>query len=282
MSSMQKMILSTILITILFIGCGKNQPMQKSNKINSVVTLITYKDFVESIGGAEVVVTSLIPPGANPHAFEPVPDHIKQMSDADVYFKVGGNFHFEEELMSGVSVSREKLTIIDCSTGIKIINNNPHVWLGPDQVKIILKNIYSALVRFKPDKEEYFNTNLERFLTKLDSLETQFKNKFNAADRKTFVVYHEAWGYYANHFNLVELAVEKEGKEPNVYHMKNIVEEAKKNKIKVIFSEPQTNRQSALAVAHEIGANIDFINPHPAKYLNNFIEVSNKLLESFK
>jgi zinc transport system substrate-binding protein len=64
--------------------------------------------------------------------------------------------------------------------------------------------------------------------------------------------------------------------------MKNIVEEAKKNKIKVIFSEPQTNRQSALAVAHEIGANIDFINPHPAKYLNNFIEVSNKLLESFK
>ena len=100
--------------------------------------------------------------------------------------------------------------------------------------------------------------------------------------KRSFVTFHPAWGYFAEDYDLKQLAVEIGGKEPSAQDIINLIEEAKEHSIKVVFVSPQFNPESAKVIAREIGGSVVFIDPLAKDYLSNLYSVLNKMVQSME
>jgi zinc transport system substrate-binding protein len=277
----KNIMLFTSLFSILFFGCSdKNK--DKNKKINVTVSITTYADFVKNIGGDKVEVNLMIPPNAEPHDFEPTPSQITNLSKSDIYFKIGSGFGFEDNLMQRIKGSLSKLKVINTSEGIKIYNNDPHVWLGINETRVILNNIYKGLASFSPEDSSYFSSNLHKYLNLLLAEEMKIKESFSKNKNNYVLVYHPAWHYFFSQFGITQLGIEREGKEPNAKDLTEVLKTAKEHKVKVVFIEPQFNKESALAVAKQLNATIDVINNIPSNYLKNLDVVRRKVSKSLQ
>lgn len=273
---------SIILIIAVFLtACGPKED-SSSKKIKAVVTIITYADFVQKIGGDKIEVVCMIPPGANAHAFEPQPGKLVEFSKADFYFRVGDAFELENIWTGKISDYNKKIRIVDCSKDITIREHDPHIWLSPPNVKIITMHIFDALSSAYPEDKKYFETNLNNFISQLDSIDELNRNKLAELKSNKFMVYHSAWSYFAEHYGLEEIAIEREGKSPNVRDLAGIVKRAKEAGIKVILTEVQFDPSPAKTIAGEIGAATDSINSLPEDFLKNLSDTVNKIVKYSK
>jgi zinc transport system substrate-binding protein len=113
---MSRMQIITALLILLLVACtGNNENPAEDDKIKVVTTIAPYSDFIRNIGGEYVDVTTIVPPGTNAHSFEPSPQMLVKVADADIYFQVGAGFNFEEEF------AFEGLTIIDCTEILSLL-----------------------------------------------------------------------------------------------------------------------------------------------------------------
>lgn len=140
---------------------------------------------------------------------------------------------------------------------------DPHVWLDPMLVKKQAKIIAQNLIEKFPENKALYEENLGKFLTKLDDLHKFIEGKLaNFKDAK-FIVYHPSWGYFAKRYDLEQIAIEVEGKEPKPQELAELIEEAKEHKIKVIFVAPQFSKKSANIIAKQTGASVVEIDQLP-------------------
>lgn len=279
MSKVQKQIVIYIFLILGFIGCSK--PQKESNKkINVTVSIVTYADFVKNIGGEKVNVNTMIPQNSNPHDYEPIPSQIVDLAKSDVYFKIGKYFDFEDVLLNKVKDVKADLKVVDCANGITFIDKDPHVWLGIDEVKIILSNIYNGLKEISPVDSAYFRKNYETYLSKINIADKNLSESFEKLTIKHVLVFHPAWNYFFKKYNLIQIGIEQHGKEPNAQDLKNILNFAKEKKIKVIYVEPQFNKDAATSIAEQIGASISVINNIPSDYLANLSYLQKTIVSS--
>ncbi len=279
MSKMQKQIVIYILLLFGFIGCSKQQK-ESDKKINVTVSIVTYADFVKNIGGEKVNINTMIPQNSNPHDYEPIPSQIVELAKSDVYFKIGGYFDFEDVLLNKVKDVKTDLKVVDCSKGITFIEKDPHVWLGINEAKIILNNIYNGLKDISPDDSAYFRKNYETYINKINIADNNLSESFEKLTIKHVLVFHPAWNYFFKRYNLIQIGIEQLGKEPNAQDLKNILNFAKEKKIRVIYVEPQFNKDSAISIAEQIGADISVINNIPASYLENLKHLQKSISSS--
>ncbi len=272
-------ILTTIIILITFISCN-DKPKQNIDEINISVSIPPYADFVKQIVGNRAKVNTLIPPGTNAHSFEPTPKQLKSVLDANIYFRVGEDFKLENILIDKLKSNIEK--IVDCSNGIEIINRNPHFWLSPINVKIITKTIADSLSHFYPHHKNYFFNNRTRFIKQIDSADQIMKDILKNKSDKSLFVYHPAWRYFADYYGLEEIAIEKDGKHPKANDLKDFLEIAKSKGANCIFFDPHFDDSSVSTVANSLNLKIDSINPLPENYVQNLIDIGNKLDEHLK
>lgn len=272
-------ILAILLILMAFISCN-DKPKQNIDEINISVSIPPYADFVKQIVGNRAKVNTLIPPGTNAHSFGPTPKQLKNILDANIYFRVGEALKFENILIQKLENGIVK--IIDCSKGLKILNRNPHFWLSPYNVKIITKTIVDSLSLLYPQHENYFLNNRIRYLEKIDSADQIIKDVLKNKKNKSLFVYHPAWVYFANYYGLEEIAIEKDGKHPKANDLKEFLETAKSKGANCIFFDPHFDFSPVLAVANSLGLKIDSINPLPEDYFQNLIDIGKKLDEYLK
>ncbi len=272
-------ILAAIIILIAFISCN-DEPKKNINEINISVSIPPYADFVKQIVGNRANVNTLIPPGTNAHSFEPTPKQLKNILDANIYFKVGEEFKLENILLEKLKANVEK--IVDCSSSIIIIDRNPHYWLSPDNVKIITKTIVDTLSYLYPQHRNYFSNNRLKYLEQIDSADQIIKDVLKNKTEKSLFVYHPAWRYFAEQYGLEEIAIEQDGKHPKANDLKNFLEIAKSKGTNCIFFDPHFDDSSVSAVASSLGLKIDSINPLPENYVQNLFDISKKLDEYLK
>lgn len=245
-----------------------------ADPVRIVVSILPQKTFVEKVGGSLVDVSVMVPPGANPHSYEPKPAQMASISKAKIYFAIG--IGFEDPWLDKFSASNTGMRIIHTEEGIQKIpmaahlheegNENshreehgvldPHVWLSPPNVKIIAENIRKGLTEIDPAHAATYNENSNAFLREIDQLHAELKAIF--ADKKgvKFMVFHPAWGYFANAYGLIQVPVEIEGKEPKPAQLMQLVSQARKDGIKVIFVQPQFSTRSAETIAKSIGGEV--------------------------
>ena len=160
---------------------------------------------------------------------------------------------------------------------------DPHVWLSPLTVKLMLPGIVEALSAAMPEQAATFQANADAFAKELQALHTDLEAQFATVPqaKRVFLTFHPSWGYFAYEFNLKELSIEVEGKEPGPRAMKAIIDAARENGLTTIFVEPQFPTAAATAVAGNINAAVVRIDPQAENLPENLRTTARLLLESF-
>lgn len=283
-----KYILLIVVSSILF-SCGKSN----SNKITVTVGIEPQKFFVEKIGGDKVEISVLVKSGMSPENFEPLPSQILDVSYSKIYYKIG--MPFEEILIKNFPKSNSSLKIIDTSKDIKFRNSessatvfengelhsnhnhglyDPHIWLSLELVKKQAETIYNSLYEIDPINKNFYKKRYSSFLNEIDSVKNIIDDSFNIIKNKVVLVYHPAWGYFCDDFNLRQVPVEFEGKEPGIKDLSKIITFVKRNNIKYILAESQNNSPALNSIAEELGVKIIKHDPLSSNYFENLISLS--------
>lgn len=259
-------------------GCLSAQPTLENNedKIQVFVSLLPQAYFAEKVGGEHVQVSVLIPPGADPHTYEPTPQQMKMLAEADLYLKIG-TIEFEELWMERLSDINQNMLVIDTSQSIELIENDPHIWLSPTRVKTQAQNIYAALSQVDADHQEDYQQNLQTFQEELDQLDREISQQFKNIKHREFMVFHPSWRYFCEEYGLKEIPIERDGKEPTAQEMARLIDEAKKKGIRVILASPQHSTHEAEAIASDLQGKVITIDPLAREYSANLRKVAREL-----
>mgnify|MGYP000002774636 CR=1 FL=1 len=281
------LLVSLCLASIYYYSSTQQQVEEKTGKISEekigvVVTLLPQAEFVEKVGGNRVKVIIMVPPGANPHIYEPTPSQLKKVSEAEIYFKVGSGVEFEKTWWDKILAAKPSIYVVDGSKGIKIVDKDPHIWTSPVNAKKMVKNFYAGLVEIDPSHKDEYKMNMEKYLEELDKLNNYIQNKFANFTNKVFLVYHPSFSYLAREYNLTQISIEHEGKEPSPQIIQKCIEYAKKYHLSYVYVEPQFTAKYAETIAREIGGKIVFLDPLPRSYVDGMKNVADLLSLEFE
>ena len=159
---------------------------------------------------------------------------------------------------------------------------DPHVWMDPVLAKTQAQNILNALKEKYPADAAKFDENFAKFVKELDELDAYAKEKLGALNGGKFLIYHPALGYFAHRYNLEELSVEIEGKEPKPAELKELIDTAKKEKIKTIFIAKGFPTKAAQTIAKETGANVVKIDILSEQWDKSMHEIIDEIAKSMK
>jgi len=283
MNYRQPSLMGLVIGLSLLVGCNLS-PIAPTNQdrtspgdasresLDVTVSILPQKYFVEKIGGDLVKVDVMVEPGASPATYEPKPQQMKALSQAEAYVSIG--VPFEKAWMGKIQEANSRMRVIDSAQGIERIANDPHIWLSPQLVKVQAKNIYQELVKIDPENQGQYETNLEGFLAEVDQLDEKIRQNLAGIENRKFIVFHPAWGYFARDYNLEQIPIEVGGQEPSAAELGKLVRQAKAENIKVIFAQPEFSTKDAETIAKEIGGEVLLITPLTANWSNNLLQVS--------
>jgi zinc transport system substrate-binding protein len=282
--------ISIFLIAVtIFSGCVSQDessiaapPSNTSHRINVVTTIAPLGDFVKTVGGEKVLVTVVVPPGAEPHTFEPTPSLMMDLAKADLYVMNGAGLEF---WMNKLLEANKNMVVVDSSQGIVLLQESegetdPHIWLSLHNGALQVDSICRGLVEVDPQNKDYYTKNRDDYLQKLDALDVELNRTFAGKKNKIFIVHHPAWTYFARDYGLIQVPLMENEKEPGPKYLGEVIELAKKNNITTIFVEPQFNPKTAEVIAREMKASIVTIDPLAGNYLDNIRNASREIAQS--
>jgi zinc transport system substrate-binding protein len=161
---------------------------------------------------------------------------------------------------------------------------DPHIWLDPALVKIQAAHIRDGLSTIDPANAQEYATNAAAFMQELDQLDSELRSILSALpeDRRTFLVFHPSWGYFAKAYGLKQASIEVEGKEPSPKDMARIIATGKKSGAKVVFVQPQFSEKSAGVIAKQIGAQVVRLDPLAADWSENLRKAAHAFVDALK
>jgi zinc transport system substrate-binding protein len=272
--------LSIMLMATSAISCRSEEA--DTEKTVVVVSILPQVDFVERIGGDKVQVSEMIPPGFSPATYDPSPEQLQKLQEADLYFRIG-HVPFEKAQMEKLESLNPDMKVVDTSEGIDLLNGtDPHIWLSPKLVKIQAKHIYDALVEYVPQNKDYFTQNYNQFIADLDELDQKLEDAFTPIKGQTILVFHPAFGYLADAYGFHQASIEIQGKDPTPAQLQEIIDKAKSDGVKVIFVQEQFSTESAEAVAQAIGGAVVQINPLAKDYFSNLESMAETIVSAIK
>jgi zinc transport system substrate-binding protein len=252
--------------------------ISKEEKIGVVVSILPLAEFVEQVGKDKVEVTVIVPPGADPHLFELTPVQLKKISQAQLYVEVGSGLNFELTWMDKIKLIYKDMLICNSSIGITLVDKDPHIWLSPRNAKTMVENISEALIKIDPLSQKYFKKNSIEYINKLDILDKEIKARLEGVKNRRFISSHPAWGYFAKEYDLIQIAIENEGKEPSAASLAHIIDQTRAFNISIILVSPQYNMKSAEVVAKEVGAQIIIADDLSMDYINNLRKLAEEII----
>jgi zinc transport system substrate-binding protein len=266
------------------------------------VTIPPQAEMVKEIGGDRVEVFVMMPPGSDPHTFEPGPALVAEAAEADIYLTLGtGLLPLEDALVSRLRAMNSDLVVVDSSKGITYLlgyeetsgdsngsspekqgetearateRPDPHIWLSLRNAEIMSENTRDALIAADPAHEKEYRENCDRYTARLNDLDQKIIDTFSRNDPGIILVTHPAWEYFARDYDLEMVAIDREGKEPTAKDLESLILLARSNTIRVVFAEAQESPRGAETIAREIGGTVRVIDPLAGDYLANMDRVS--------
>lgn len=277
------------LTTLLIVSC---KPTAHSDKPTVTVTIEPLRYFTESILGDKFDVVSIVPKGSSPESYDPTPQQLVSLSQSVAYIKIG-YIGFELNWMEKIKANNPKLQIYDSSTGIDLIHAEghhhgdhyheggvePHTWNSTLNAEIMAKNILNIAIKLDSVNTDYYHTNYINLLTEIKATDKEIRSilsKTNCA--KGFMIYHPALSYFARDYNLKQLSIEHEGKEPTPAHLMNLIELCKSDNIHTIFIQPEFDQKNAEVIAQETNSEIVKISPLSYDWHKEMIFVTKALI----
>lgn len=271
---------------------------------------LTY--FLEHIGGDAVSVTTMAAKGQDPHSYEPTATQMAAITRAELYFTIGVPFETQwVPKFRQLNPSMQVVNLLDAVDRIKgkpdlalrdtlpgkgrqqardrdhdhghghhhhgLDSDDPHVWLAPADMMRTIPLITKALTEKRPELKQNFSERAEKLTGEVQALMTSIESIMAPHEGKTFLTFHQSWAHYARNFNLREVSVELEGREPGPKSMAMLMDFAKANNIKVIVTDPMTPKASADAIARSLKAQIVLADPLTEDWPGALLDFSRKL-----
>ncbi len=232
---------------------------------------------VGRIAGGHVRVITLLSPGDDPHTYQPSDAQVTGVMRARVYLRIG--VPFEAGKWAKAIESSGRVKVVDVQQGITLRTieahehddhghlasgqpaPDPHVWLSPKLLKVQARNVGRALAEADPDHAADYRTNLAELEAELDRLDGELAGILRPVRGRAFIVFHPAWGYFADTYGLHQVAIEVEGKEPADRELTELKEQAERIGARVVFVQLQISGRSADAVARAIGGRTERLDP---------------------
>ena len=270
-------------------------------RIPVFVSIVPQKYFVQQIGRDRVNVQVMVRPGASPATYEPKPRQMAAISTTALYFAVG--VPFEDAWLKNLAAFNPKMRVVHTDRGIEKIpmpahrhegeehsaetgpehgGLDPHIWLSPPLVRIQAGTILAALQDIDPSHRSDYEANYHRFVAEIDEMDAELKAMFADKQGLRFMVFHPAWGYFARAYGLKQVSVEIQGKDPKPAQLKELIERARRENIKVVFAQPQFSSRSAERVAGEIGGHIIVADPLALDWPGNLLSVAQHFKDALK
>jgi zinc transport system substrate-binding protein len=222
---------------------------------------------------------------------------LADLSKVILYFSIGVSF--EKVWLGKIIAANPQMKVVHTDHGIEKIpmkphanhdqgthHNHgildPHIWLSPPLVKIQAYTILSALQQADPSHAAVYETNYHEFVSRIHELDEQLKAVFAGKHGLRFLVFHPAWGYFAQTYGIRQVPIEIEGKAPKPARLEALIQHARENHIKVIFVQPQFSTKSAELVAKEIGGQLTFADPLAEDWMANLREIADKFEAALK
>lgn len=276
-----------LFISFLLISC--NQSNNKNNENILSISILPEKYFVEQIAGDDFKINVAIVKGSSHSDYEPSPSELTTIHQSVAYFKMG-QIGFEYTVLPKI-LSSSHLKVYDLSEGVQFKENidghscdihgiDPHIWLSPKKVKIIATNICKAVSELKPEQTDKYQKNLQNFHQRLDSLDSVISLQLAPLKNRSFMIYHPALTYFADDYNMKQVSIEMEGKEPTVAWMNEVTSLVYKDNIKIIFIQSQYDTNYARAISEANNTKLIVIDPLTDDWMNEMHRITQALVEN--
>ena len=283
-------VLSLFLITLILsasiTGCQNDNSDSKENtsKLHVSVSFFAMEEFAKAVGGDRIEISRIIPDGVEPHNFEPKPSDLKYLSTADVFIYNGFNMEPWAESAIESSQNSECIVIESAHRCTPILvddteehpedvesehpkdsesehhheGNDPHTWLSIQCAKIQVQEIADGLSIADPEGKEYYQDNATSYISKLDSIYTEYSDKFASIDNQHFVTGHAAFAYFCRDYNLEQNSVSNvfATREPSAQQLTELIKYCKENHVTTIFTEELASPLVSETLASELGAKV--------------------------
>ena len=226
------------------------------------------------VGGNAVSVESIVPPGHNPVNYDPTPKQLQRSADSDIYIRSG--VPFEQVWMPRLEALNPGMLIVDARSNLPVASAaghahspaaqdlDPHVWTSPLNAIAISRQILQALLKVAPQHEQQFRLNQQQLELHLEKLHHAIAEQLKPFAGAAFLVFHPAWGYFAQTYGLQQVAIEYQGKEPGPRRLVSVIETARQQKIAFLLVQQQFSGNTAKVVADELG--VELIRTDPLAY----------------
>jgi len=253
-------------------GCGARRSAPTGGALEAVATESFLADIAQNVAGDRFTVRTLIPPGADPHSFEPTPKDIGEVVAADLVIVNGGGL--EGPLLDTIQSAGGSATIADASAGLESRTpqpgepplaagqTDPHFWLDPTLVETYVANIRDAFVKADPAGAAAYEANAAAYTAKLRRLDAWIKaqvTQIPSADRK-LVMNHASHGYFADRYGLqvIGTVIPSVGtsESPTAQQLGDLTAAIRTSGVKTIFVEIDENPRLAEQIAAETGTTV--------------------------
>lgn len=284
---------NTFLLLLLFlaISCGRHAGNDSGERIITV-SIAPFKYFVEAIGGSDFKVNVMVPPGSDPHVYEPFPDQIRKLSTSEAYVS-NGFLGFEMTWLNRFYTTNPGMKKLNLGEKIEPISSeehhgnghvegaDPHYWVSPVSARSIASSVKDLLEGLNPAHTSGYEVNYSALVSRIDSLDAAARKLFADDKGRSFMIYHPNLAYLARDYGLHEVAVEFNGKEPPPSRMKYLIDLAGEDSIKYIFIQREFDIKNAREIARETGAELAIIDPLSEDWLKATSDIINALKKSF-
>ena len=229
---------------------------------------------------------AIVPPGNSPGNYEPTPQEMESFSRASIYFTIG--------------VPTEKANILPKAEDMEIVDlpakvaeeypdrefspgkRDPHIWISPKRAKVMVATIAETMAGLDAKNAQTYLDNAEAFLNELDRVDAEITETFAAIHNKTFIVFHPAYGYFADDYGLQMYALEEDGKEATPQHLQDMIDLAKAGNIKAVFSQAEIDSKQPDAFAEEIDGEKVILEPLSDDYIANLEHMTEAISGAMK
>ena len=247
-----------------------------SEEISAIVSFYPLYEFTKQVGQDKVNVSMLIPPGIEPHDWEPTVSELQEMHKADLIVINGIGF---ENWSDDIDTVNSDVIIVDTSKGISLIidddalrkdtnhfdrsKGDPHIWLNPIKAKTQVQNILDALVLIDPENENFYIQNAQSYQDKLDALDSKIRTEISSCN-KDFIAFHNSFSYFAMEYGLNQHSIVDSNEiniGPTPKTLETIINLAEIHDIDVIFTEESIDIRPSQVIANEINARVLVLSP---------------------
>jgi ABC-type Zn uptake system ZnuABC Zn-binding protein ZnuA len=228
-------------------------------KIHVATTISTLNSFVQGVGGEHVSVQNIVPVGASPETFQPAPQDVAAVADANVLVENGAGLETWLDRLLRDAGTRN-LRVVVCADGLPVKNSNPHLWMDPVLAKRYVTKIRDSLIAIDPAHADDYRRNAASYDVRLDQLTKQIQAKIDTVppSHRFMIVFHNAWQYYNDRFGITTLGfVERNpGQEANPQQIARLIDLAKAHHVHGVFSEPEYSPKILYSIAQGAGIRV--------------------------